>query len=193
MVNEICVVDNLRLENQLTELTSLVRQLAIGQHQPSIAAKVYGICTFVKYPTDMCPTLQEIDVHAGTLSMEFAMKHHTKDHSLFGIDLIDELVEEHFQLDTDNDDISNFAGDTDIFDCLGSIPAKVNDDESGEVHNLSDFKDDIINLADLICKYEDSGCSSNTEVQVAKTKKQLSAQVAMMFITKYELANRSRD
>ncbi|RDY10776.1 hypothetical protein CR513_04645, partial [Mucuna pruriens] len=31
------VVDNLRLENQLTELTSLVRQLVVGQHQPSIA------------------------------------------------------------------------------------------------------------------------------------------------------------
>ncbi|RDX99961.1 hypothetical protein CR513_16919, partial [Mucuna pruriens] len=56
MVNEISVVDNLRLENQLTELTSLVRQLAVGQHKPSIAAKVCGICTFVEYPTDMCPT-----------------------------------------------------------------------------------------------------------------------------------------
>ncbi|RDX99995.1 hypothetical protein CR513_16877, partial [Mucuna pruriens] len=40
MVNEIGAVDNLRLENQLTELTSLVRQLAVGQHQPSIAARV---------------------------------------------------------------------------------------------------------------------------------------------------------
>ncbi|RDX78036.1 hypothetical protein CR513_41754, partial [Mucuna pruriens] len=46
----------------------------------------------------------KIDVHAGTLSMEFgdtlvqfnifeAMKHPTVDHSLFGIDLIDVLVE----------------------------------------------------------------------------------------------------
>ncbi|RDX78083.1 hypothetical protein CR513_41700, partial [Mucuna pruriens] len=40
MVNEIDVVDNLRLENQLTELTTLVRQLAVRQHQPSIAARV---------------------------------------------------------------------------------------------------------------------------------------------------------
>ncbi|RDX63348.1 hypothetical protein CR513_58237, partial [Mucuna pruriens] len=32
-------VDNLRLENQLTELTSLVRQLSVGQHQPSIAGR----------------------------------------------------------------------------------------------------------------------------------------------------------
>ncbi|RDX88511.1 hypothetical protein CR513_29890, partial [Mucuna pruriens] len=43
----------------LTELTSLVRQLAIGQHQPSIVARVCGICTSVEHPTDMCPTLQE--------------------------------------------------------------------------------------------------------------------------------------
>ncbi|RDX69429.1 hypothetical protein CR513_51460, partial [Mucuna pruriens] len=55
MVNEISTIDNLRLENQLTELTSLVRQLAIGQHQPSIAAKVYGVCTSVEHPTNMCP------------------------------------------------------------------------------------------------------------------------------------------
>ncbi|RDX98417.1 hypothetical protein CR513_18671, partial [Mucuna pruriens] len=45
MVNEIGVVDNLRLENQLTELTSLVR--------------VCGLYTSVEHPTDMCTTLQE--------------------------------------------------------------------------------------------------------------------------------------
>ncbi|RDY05039.1 hypothetical protein CR513_11159, partial [Mucuna pruriens] len=39
MVNKVGVVDNLRLENQLTELTSLIRQLAIRQHQPSIVAR----------------------------------------------------------------------------------------------------------------------------------------------------------
>ncbi|RDX89982.1 gag-pol, partial [Mucuna pruriens] len=49
MVNEIGVVDNLRLENQLTELTSLVRQ-----HQPNIAAKACGMCTSVDHPIDMC-------------------------------------------------------------------------------------------------------------------------------------------
>ncbi|RDX70337.1 hypothetical protein CR513_50437, partial [Mucuna pruriens] len=40
MVNEIGAASNLRLENQLSELTSLVRQLAVGQHQPNMAAKV---------------------------------------------------------------------------------------------------------------------------------------------------------
>ncbi|RDX93571.1 hypothetical protein CR513_24141, partial [Mucuna pruriens] len=61
MVNEIGAVDNLRLENQLIKWTSLVRQLAVGQHQPRIATKVCGICTSVEQPTDMCPTLQETE------------------------------------------------------------------------------------------------------------------------------------
>ncbi|RDX67622.1 hypothetical protein CR513_53476, partial [Mucuna pruriens] len=61
MANEIGAASNQRLENQLTELTSLVRQLAIGQHQPVMAAKVYGICTFVEHPINMCPTLQETE------------------------------------------------------------------------------------------------------------------------------------
>ncbi|RDX71225.1 hypothetical protein CR513_49462, partial [Mucuna pruriens] len=52
-------ISNQRLENQLTKLTSLVRQLAIGQHQPTIAAKVCGICTSVEHPTGLCPMLQE--------------------------------------------------------------------------------------------------------------------------------------
>ncbi|RDX83524.1 Retrovirus-related Pol polyprotein from transposon 17.6, partial [Mucuna pruriens] len=61
MVNEIGAAFNQRLENQLTELTSFVRQLAFGQHQPAMAAKVCGICTSVEHPTDMCPTLQETE------------------------------------------------------------------------------------------------------------------------------------
>ncbi|RDX75953.1 hypothetical protein CR513_44113, partial [Mucuna pruriens] len=58
----------------------------------------------------------KIDVHVGTLSMEFgdnlmqfnifeAMKHPTEDHSLFGIDLLDEIVEEYFQINSSNEDI----------------------------------------------------------------------------------------
>ncbi|RDX64699.1 hypothetical protein CR513_56710, partial [Mucuna pruriens] len=61
MVNEIGAASNQRLENQLTELRSLVRQLAVGQHQPAMVAKVCGICTSVEHPTDMCPTLQETE------------------------------------------------------------------------------------------------------------------------------------
>ncbi|RDY06103.1 hypothetical protein CR513_09963, partial [Mucuna pruriens] len=61
LVNEVGAVDNLRQENQLTELTSLVRQLAVERHQPSIAAKVCGICTSIEQLTNMCPTLQETE------------------------------------------------------------------------------------------------------------------------------------
>ncbi|RDX93679.1 hypothetical protein CR513_24018, partial [Mucuna pruriens] len=51
-VNEISVASNQRLEKQLTELTSLVRQLVISQHYPATTAK---------HPTDLCPTLQETE------------------------------------------------------------------------------------------------------------------------------------
>ncbi|RDY02126.1 hypothetical protein CR513_14458, partial [Mucuna pruriens] len=61
MVNEIGVVNNQRLENQLTKLTMLIRHLVVGQHQPSIASRVCGICTSMEHPTNMCPTLQEIE------------------------------------------------------------------------------------------------------------------------------------
>ncbi|RDY13978.1 hypothetical protein CR513_01020, partial [Mucuna pruriens] len=58
----------------------------------------------------------KIDVHVKTLSMEFsdtlvqfnifeAMRHSIEDHSLFGIDMIEELVEEYFQLDSHNKDM----------------------------------------------------------------------------------------
>ncbi|RDY14083.1 hypothetical protein CR513_00903, partial [Mucuna pruriens] len=42
MVNEVGTIDNLRLENQLTKLTSMMRQLAIDQHQPIATVKACG-------------------------------------------------------------------------------------------------------------------------------------------------------
>ncbi|RDX82364.1 hypothetical protein CR513_36858, partial [Mucuna pruriens] len=67
----------------------------------------------------------KIDVHAGTLSTEFgdtlvqiniyeAMKHTTEDHSLFSIDIVEELVEEYLQLESCTEDIGDFAGSTNI-------------------------------------------------------------------------------
>ncbi|RDX77469.1 hypothetical protein CR513_42405, partial [Mucuna pruriens] len=50
-----------RLENKITALTSLVRQLAIGQHHTSPPTKVCGICTSIEHPTNVCPTLQETE------------------------------------------------------------------------------------------------------------------------------------
>ncbi|RDX96977.1 hypothetical protein CR513_20307, partial [Mucuna pruriens] len=59
-VNEIGATTNQRMENQLAELTSLVRQLPVGQ-QPTMVAKICGICTSMEHPTDMCLTLQETE------------------------------------------------------------------------------------------------------------------------------------
>ncbi|RDY05405.1 hypothetical protein CR513_10774, partial [Mucuna pruriens] len=61
IVNEIGTATNQRMENQLAELTILVRQLTVGQQQPAMAAKIYGICTSVEHSTDMCPMLQETE------------------------------------------------------------------------------------------------------------------------------------
>ncbi|RDY02029.1 hypothetical protein CR513_14569, partial [Mucuna pruriens] len=47
----------------LTELTSLVRQLTVSQHQQIPQVKVCGICTSMEHFTDMCPTLQETESH----------------------------------------------------------------------------------------------------------------------------------
>ncbi|RDX79338.1 hypothetical protein CR513_40251, partial [Mucuna pruriens] len=87
----------------------------------------------------------KINVHAGKLSMEFgdtlvqfnifeAMKHPIENHLLFGIDLINELVEECLQLDSSGEDISDFVGDTESFDCLGSIIEEADHDEIMSAH-----------------------------------------------------------
>ncbi|RDX91709.1 hypothetical protein CR513_26264, partial [Mucuna pruriens] len=114
----------------------------------------------------------KIDVHVGTLSMEFgdtlmqfnifeAMKHLTED-SLFGIDLIDELVEEYLQLDNSSEDIENFAGDTDVISCLWSTIEA----DYEEVYNLSnsedkhddiadlDFEAELLEVIDQVCNHE---------------------------------------
>ncbi|RDY09919.1 hypothetical protein CR513_05631, partial [Mucuna pruriens] len=365
-VNEIGTASNLRLENQLTELTSLVRQLAVGQHQPTITAKVCGICTFVEHPNNLCPMLQEtesnqpknvgairgyqlstadsivssttfpattatknattrqfsisggpdelantvsqlqsvgssnlpsqtipnprgnasvvtlrsgkelpqstlqqlprttevdsklnadsqsrpektipfsfptrtisarkpesdeellkmfrkveiniplldaikkgnhldswetipmtartkIDVHAGTLSMEFgdtlvqfnifeAIEHPTEDHSLFGIDLIDELVEEYLQLDSISEDSENFARTTDLISCLRSITKEADYEVVHDLPNSKgnnndiadlDFEAKLFKVLDQVCNLENLGCTNKAKVKVAKTK-----------------------
>ncbi|XP_027166240.1 uncharacterized protein LOC113766227 [Coffea eugenioides] len=52
-VNE---VETSSIQQQLTELTSFVRQLAIGN---ASQAKVCGVCTGMGHSTDMCPMIQE--------------------------------------------------------------------------------------------------------------------------------------
>ncbi|RDY13643.1 hypothetical protein CR513_01403, partial [Mucuna pruriens] len=52
---------NERLENKITKLTSLVRQLAIGQHHSSPLVRECGMCASIEHPTNVCPILQEIE------------------------------------------------------------------------------------------------------------------------------------
>nr|XP_027060970.1 uncharacterized protein LOC113687591 [Coffea arabica] len=47
------------IQQQLTELTSFVRQLAVGN---ASQAKVCGVCTGMGHSTDMCPMIQEESV-----------------------------------------------------------------------------------------------------------------------------------
>ncbi|RDX66590.1 hypothetical protein CR513_54631, partial [Mucuna pruriens] len=98
-----------------------------------------------------------IDVHAGTLSMEFddtlvqfnifeAMKNPTEDHSLFGINVIEELVEEYFQLNNCSEDIEDFARSTDLISCIGPITKEA---DYKEVQDLPNFEDNHNDIADL--------------------------------------------
>ncbi|RDY05555.1 hypothetical protein CR513_10589, partial [Mucuna pruriens] len=93
----------------------------------------------------------KIDVHAGTLSMEFddtlvqfnifeAMKHPTEDHSLFGIDMIEELVEEYFQPNNCSEEIKDSTGS--IINCL-----EADQDEVQQSLNSEDNYNDVADLA----------------------------------------------
>ncbi|RDY04188.1 hypothetical protein CR513_12128, partial [Mucuna pruriens] len=52
IVNEVVAVDNQILENKITELASLVRQLVIGQHHSSPLARECGMCASIEHPTN---------------------------------------------------------------------------------------------------------------------------------------------
>ena len=52
-VNEVNISS---LEQKIGSLTSLIRQMDVGNMQ---MVKACGICSVVGHPTDMCPTLQE--------------------------------------------------------------------------------------------------------------------------------------
>ncbi|RDY08531.1 hypothetical protein CR513_07224, partial [Mucuna pruriens] len=145
-------------------------------------------------------TKTKIDVHAGTLSMEFgdtpvqfnifeAIKHPVEDTSLFGIDLIDELIEEHMQADTGSIKFFQVAGNTNILDCLRFVFEEPNYDEPWEVHDAKvttalahlDHDSKSIDSFDQVRKNEKSECSKHSEVQVVGTTKQQSAQIANTF------------
>ncbi|RDX60890.1 hypothetical protein CR513_60932, partial [Mucuna pruriens] len=61
-----------------------------------------------------------------------AMKHLVEDTSLFGIVLIDEIVEEHMQADTGSTEFFQVVGNTNILDCLESVFEEPDYDEPWE-------------------------------------------------------------
>ncbi|RDY01579.1 Retrovirus-related Pol polyprotein from transposon 17.6, partial [Mucuna pruriens] len=107
------------------------------------------------------------------------MKHPTEDHSLFGIDLIKELVEEYFQLSNSSGDMEALAGSTNENSCLGIVdeetdPEEVQDlpnseDNHSDVANL-DFEVELSELLDHVYNQEHSECTNDVEVKVAKTE-----------------------
>ncbi|RDX87591.1 Retrovirus-related Pol polyprotein from transposon 17.6, partial [Mucuna pruriens] len=154
----------------------------------------------------------KIDVYSGTLSMEFgdtlvqfnifeAMKHPTEDHSHFGIDLLDEIVEEYFQLNSSSEDIEKFAGSPDEISCLGVADEEVDheevqdlpnsEDDHSDIANL-DFEVELSNLINQVCNLENSDSITNIEVKVAETKESLIIQLATIFTTEIKSARIGR-
>ncbi|RDX63340.1 hypothetical protein CR513_58245, partial [Mucuna pruriens] len=134
----------------------------------------------------------QIDVHVGTVSMEFgdtlvqfnifeATKHPTEDHSLFGIDVIEELVKEYFQLNSCSEDIEDFAGSTNLINCIGPITEEA---DYKEVQDLPNFEDNHSDIADLEPSMQpgEPKCTNNAELEVVETKNPFSAQLATIFM-----------
>ncbi|RDX78525.1 hypothetical protein CR513_41187, partial [Mucuna pruriens] len=102
----------------------------------------------------------KINVNARTLSMEFddnlvqfnifeVMKHPIEDHSLFGIDVINELVEEYRKLGAGSVEISNFVELPYVTDCFDSVTNVSDFVNMPNMLGISDSMDNIADLADL--------------------------------------------
>ncbi|RDY12208.1 hypothetical protein CR513_03028, partial [Mucuna pruriens] len=101
-------------------------------------------------------TLTKIDVHAGIISMEFGdnkvqfnifevMKHSVKDHSLFGIDIIEELVEDYILVE-----ISNSVETTHVLDTSDSMTDGFDSVNMIDMLDFSNSVDDFSDLANMI-------------------------------------------
>ncbi|RDX87049.1 hypothetical protein CR513_31529, partial [Mucuna pruriens] len=154
----------------------------------------------------------KIDVHAGMLSMEFsdtlvqfnifeAMKHPTEDHFLFGIDLLDEIVEEYLQLNSSNEDIEKFAENADKSSCLGVADKEADHEEAQDLSNFENNHSDIVDLSSKkelpeslhqVCNQEHSECTNDAKAEVVETKKPLLAQLSTIFTIEIEPAREDR-
>ncbi|RDX82621.1 Retrovirus-related Pol polyprotein from transposon 17.6, partial [Mucuna pruriens] len=154
----------------------------------------------------------KIDVHVGMLSMEFddtlvqfnifkAMKHPTEDHSLFGIDLLDEIVEEYLQLNNSSEDIEKFAENADESNCLGVADKEADHEEAQDLPNSEDnhsdiadldFEAELSELLDQVCNQEHSECTNDAEIKVAEAEKSSIAQLATIFTAEIKSAREDR-
>ncbi|RDY07837.1 hypothetical protein CR513_07994, partial [Mucuna pruriens] len=150
----------------------------------------------------------KIDMHVGMLSMEFgdtlmqfnifeAMKHPTEDHSLFGIDLLDEIVEEYLQLNSSSEDIEEFAGGTNEISCLGVADEDADHEEVQDLSNSEDNHSDIDDLGlevelsellDQVCNQEHSECTNDAKAKVVEAEESPVAQLATIFTAKIKSA-----
>ncbi|RDX98484.1 hypothetical protein CR513_18586, partial [Mucuna pruriens] len=113
------------------------------------------------------------------------MKHPTEDHSLFGIDLLDEIVEEYFQLNSNSEDIEKFSRSTNEINYLGSADEEADYEEVQDLPNSEDNHSDIVdldfevelsNLINQVCNLENPESTTNAEVKVAETEESPIAQ-----------------
>ncbi|RDX77872.1 hypothetical protein CR513_41926, partial [Mucuna pruriens] len=125
------------------------------------------------------------------------LKHPTEDHSLFGIDLIDELVEEYLQLDTSSEDIENCAGSTNLISCLGSLTEKPNYEEIQDLPNSEDnhndnadldFEVELSSMLDQVYNLKNPECTNSAKVEVAEIKSPFLTQLATIFTTEIKSA-----
>ncbi|RDX71306.1 hypothetical protein CR513_49369, partial [Mucuna pruriens] len=149
----------------------------------------------------------KIDAHARTLTMEFgdtlvqfnifkAMKHPTEDHSLFGIDIMEELVEEYFQLDSYSEKVEDCAELTESISCLKTDNDEVqelphSEDDHSDVSDLA-FERELTELINQVYYPKTSESTNNAEVKVAETKKPLPAQLATIFTAEMKSAKEGR-
>ncbi|RDX76617.1 hypothetical protein CR513_43373, partial [Mucuna pruriens] len=124
-----------------------------------------------------------------------AMKHPNEDHSLFSIDVLDELVEEYMQIGTGSADFANFVEIANVIDCFNSVEAISNSVNMSHIQDFSDFEDNIANLADLVNIFEfsnltdlvcmcdgDLECLRYANLRIADTSKPRVTQVAAIAI-----------
>ncbi|RDX91427.1 hypothetical protein CR513_26601, partial [Mucuna pruriens] len=95
------------------------------------------------------------------------MKHPTKDHYLFGIDMIEELVEEYFQPNNYSEDIKDSTRS--IINCLEADSDEVqeslnSEDNYNDVTELA-FEVELTELLDQICYLKTSERTNNAEVK----------------------------